>query len=201
MAPNRLCPRCGSLERYRALQYYLSTVVPAGGEPTVLLDVATKQCFRDYCEAHPSIRYVSSDLMTQGAMVFSDLTQMGLASGAFDVITCLHVLEHIPADFAAFREIGRLLKPAGFAIIVVPLRGERTDEDPDAPLEERQRRFGQFDHVRYYGMDIVARMKAAGLDVEVIDLFRDLPTSVLQRHGIHGDDRYFFRVSPRVTDQ
>jgi hypothetical protein len=61
-----------------------------------------------------------------------------------------------------------------------------TDEDPDAPVEERIRRFGQADHVRMYGADFEDRLAKAGLasyhlvprellDDRLIELFRLVP--------------------------
>jgi SAM-dependent methyltransferase len=194
-APNRLCPRCGSLERYRALYLYLKEHSGIVTQPTYVLDVATKPCFRMFCESLPNVKYVSSDLMTKGAMIFSDLTQMGMASASFDIITCMHVMEHIPNDVAAFGEIGRLLKPNGFAIVVVPLKRDKTFEDPDARPEDYERLYGQYDHVRYYGMDISDRMRGIGLKVEVIDLLQLYPKDILCRNALYGDDRYFFRLS------
>ena len=77
---------------------------------------------------------------------------------------CYHVLEHVPDDAAAMREIARVLSPRGLALLEVPIReGVATDEDPTAPPEECVRRFGQRDHVRWYGDDIDARFSAAGL--------------------------------------
>jgi SAM-dependent methyltransferase len=161
----------------------------------LVLDVASKPCFRKFCQSLPNVKYLSSDLMTEGAMLFSDLTRMGLASNSCDIITCLHVMEHIPDDRAALAEIRRLLKPDGFAVVAVPLRGDETFEDPDAKPEDYERLFGQFDHVRFYGMDIVKRMHAAGLVVETIDILRAFPRETLERHALYGDDRYFFRLS------
>jgi SAM-dependent methyltransferase len=194
-ASNRLCPRCGSLERYRALCLYLKDHSGIIKQPTRLLDVATKPCFRMFCESLPNVKYVSSDLMTAGAMILSDLTQMGMASERFDIITCLHVMEHIPNDIAAFGEMARLLKPDGIAIVAVPLRNEKTLEDPAARPEDYERLYGQYDHVRYYGMDIAERMRVVGLNVEVIDLLKLYPENILRRNALYGDDRYFFRLS------
>ncbi len=51
-------------------------------------------------------------------------------------------------------EIARVLAPTGVGLVQVPFRpGTVLDEDPSAPVEERVRRFGQADHVRYYGDD------------------------------------------------
>jgi ubiquinone/menaquinone biosynthesis C-methylase UbiE len=41
-------------------------------------------------------------------------------AGSIDVTICLEVLEHLPDDRAAIREIGRVLKPGGQLIISVP---------------------------------------------------------------------------------
>jgi SAM-dependent methyltransferase len=192
---NRLCPRCGSLERYRALLLYLKEHGKILTQPTSLLDIAPKRCFEDFCRSLSNVRYLSSDLMTENAMVFSDLTCMGMASNSFDIITCLHVMEHVPDDRAAYREVRRLLKPDGFAVIVVPLREDKTFEDPEARPEEYERLYGQYDHVRIYGMDIVERMQAAGLQVEVVDMYLVFNPERLQRYALKGHDRYFFRVS------
>jgi SAM-dependent methyltransferase len=63
------------------------------------------------------------------------------------------------------REIARVLRAGGLAIVQVPWRPSRpTEEDPAAEPEERIRRFGQADHVRYYGFDFEDRLRAAGLD-------------------------------------
>ena len=160
-----------------------------------MLDVATKPCFRRFCQSLPNVQYISSDLMTQGAMVFSDLTRMAMASAQFDLITCSHVMEHIPDDRAAFSEVRRLLKPDGFALVIVPIKGERTLEDPNLRPEDYERVYGQHDHVRIYGMDIVDRMKAANLHVDVIDLHNFFAPDAMRRYALSGDDRYFFRLS------
>jgi SAM-dependent methyltransferase len=49
-----------------------------------------------------------------------DATAMPFADGSFDVIIAAEVLEHIPADQAALREIARVLAPGGIAAVTVP---------------------------------------------------------------------------------
>ena len=66
----------------------------------------------------------------------------------------------------AIREMARVLKPGGMAIVQVPYRESvPTDEDPDASPEERIRRFGQIDHIRYYGSDFNDRLRNNGFAV------------------------------------
>ena len=48
----------------------------------------------------------------------------------FDVIYCSHVLEHVPDDRLAMGELRRVLKRAGWAVLLVPITAEQTIEDP-----------------------------------------------------------------------
>lgn len=195
-APNRLCPRCGSLERYRSLWLYLQQQGILRGDKSVkLLDIAPRPCFRNFCRQQTHITYISSDLNSPQAMVHSDLTCMAMADAAWDVIVCFHVLEHIPNDHAALTEIRRLLKPDGFALLMVPIKGETTFEDPTVPPERYEEVYGQDDHVRICGMDYEQRMVDSGLQVETIDIFTFFSSEILQRHALYGDDRYLFRVN------
>ncbi|MGE3818360.1 MAG: methyltransferase domain-containing protein [Isosphaeraceae bacterium] len=191
----RLCPSCGSLERYRAMFLYLREFGGLGERPLTLLEVAPKACFATRCGSLPGVRYLSTDLLSHDAAVLSDLTMFSFATGAIDVLVCSHVMEHVPDDVAAFKEIGRVLKPDGFALVMVPLIAGPTFEDPDAGPEDYERLYGQFDHVRSYGLDVVDRMAASGLVAKAIDLFETFDPSTLGRHGLLGDDRFLFRVS------
>jgi SAM-dependent methyltransferase len=49
-----------------------------------------------------------------------DATAMPFADGSFDVVIAAEVLEHIPADQAALREITRVLAPGGTVAVTVP---------------------------------------------------------------------------------
>jgi ubiquinone/menaquinone biosynthesis C-methylase UbiE len=87
-----------------------------------------------------------------------------------DIFICSHVLEHVADDRAAMRELYRVLSPAGFGIVMVPLvRGvEETQEDPAKSSEYlRWRYYGSGDHLRQYGKrDFVNRLQEAGFRVD-----------------------------------
>ena len=49
-----------------------------------------------------------------------DLTECPLPDATVDAVICLNVLEHIADDLAAMRQIARVLRPGGIAVIEVP---------------------------------------------------------------------------------
>lgn len=111
-------------------------------------------------------QYYTTDLSMPHISVRMDLTRMCFKSDVFDLIYCSNVLEHIEDDLSAMSELWKALSPGGLAIIQVPIKGETTYENPaiDTP-EDRERCFGQDDHVRYYGRDIKLRLAQVGFDV------------------------------------
>lgn len=165
--PDATCPRCDSLERHRFFAVLLGAIRPQLGEVGVLLDVApAPQARKRLLELEPR-SYVRLDLRpARGVDLRGSLTQLPIRDRCIDVVVCYHVLEHIVDDQAAIDELSRVLAADGVGIIQVPWRpGTVTDEDPDAPEDERIRRFGLADHVRYYGDDFEDRLVAGGLDV------------------------------------
>jgi len=111
-------------------------------------------------------------------------------------VLCSHVLEHVPDDQAAIAEIRRTLSPDGVALIQVPRRlAVATDEDPHATREERVARFGQADHVRYYGEDFEERLEAAGLRVLNTSFSRILPLPLLRLIGAANDEELWIATT------
>jgi len=119
-----------------------------------------------------------------------DLTAIDAPDQSFDVVLASHVLEHIPDDGCAMREIRRVLAPGGWAFLVVPFDPDRqvTYEDPSITTEEgRKAAFGQEDHVRWYaGEDFEKRLERAGFSVERVEV--DAPAErarfVLDGNGV-----------------
>ena len=112
----------------------------------------------------------------------------------FDLIYASHVMEHVPDDARVLANIFRALKPGGEAWLIVPL-WDRPTEDGSYAMSprEREKRFGQWDHVRQYGPDFADRIRAAGFDLEVIDA-AEIDADV--RHFYALDDRLFRARKP-----
>jgi len=166
--PDAVCPNCRSLERHRFLALLLEGLAPVVASARLALDIAPSRQTTAVFERLSPARYVRMDFDpdadNRAVDVQASMTEMPLREGSVDVAVCYHVLEHIPDDAAAIAELHRVLSDGGLALVQVPWRPHtETDEDPSAPTEERIRRFGQADHVRYYGRDFESRLERAGL--------------------------------------
>ena len=193
--PDALCWRCGAQERHRA-QWLLFERRPELLDDTrSLLHFSPAWCLRRRLAAVTGLRYVTTDFdPAQPADLRLDVTATGLPDGAFDAIICSHVLEHVPDDAAAMRELRRITAPGGFTLVMVPLALDRATTYEDASItapEDRRREFLQHDHVRLYAPDIADRLRAAGFAVEVVDIAIDLGPREARRHGLLASDRIF----------
>lgn len=166
------CPHCAAADRDRLYALYLRCILQRDEErPWRVLDIAPAPALSAFLRGQPNVRYRSADLMSPAADDKVDITNMALyADHSFDFIVCSHVLEHVPDDAAAIRELYRVLAPGGSAILMVPIltTASVTDEDPSVTdVNQRWIRFGQDDHVRMYCRnDFLRRLKAGGFHVK-----------------------------------
>lgn len=183
--PNARCPGCGSLERHRllwvAMEYlWKQNKLMSSGR---LLHFAPEQCLRR--KFGSSYDYVSVDMFTDNVQVKTDITALCFPDNTFDVIICNHVLEHVPADRAALAELYRVLKHGGWGSIQVPMEKGETREDLSiVDPEERERLYGQSDHVRQYGDDFRDRLREAGFEVLEFKKEDVLDTQALARLSV-----------------
>lgn len=164
------CPICGAIDRDL---FHLLVLDRVGhvfdGRPRKVLHIAPEAVIEARFRATPGVDYLSGDLMRPGVMAKVDICNMTFDDDTFDVAFCSHVLEHVPDDGAAMAEFARVLRPGGFALFAFPMGAAPTTEDPSlTDRKERIRRFGQIDHLRMYGPDVVDRFEAAGFDVTTV---------------------------------
>jgi ubiquinone/menaquinone biosynthesis C-methylase UbiE len=106
-------------------------------------------------------------------------------------VVCNHVLEHVPDDRAAMGELRRVLSPHGWAILQSPLDPRRAVTFEDFSVQdpaERERVFGQFDHVRVYGRDYVDRLATAGFRVEAVPFADQLGKQTTTRNALRREE-------------
>lgn len=192
------CPRCGSLMRHRGLLLYLRDVLrveSAGGD---VLHCAPEPALQVWLAGLPTVTYVSVDLDSPRATVHADITDLPFDDASFDLVLCSHVLEHVPDDRAAIGELFRVVRPGGVALIQVPPGPvEETYEDPAVtdPVE-RERRFGQYDHVRLCGPDYGLRIKAAGFEVVAEDYVERLDPETRAKFGLRAGEPFYVSSRP-----
>jgi SAM-dependent methyltransferase len=185
--PNAQCPGCGAVERHRLLWLYLRERTDLLSRPQRLLHVAPEEGFAERLRALPGLRYASADLASPLAGVRADVRHLPFGDGRFDALLCHHVLEHVPDDRAAMRELRRVLRPGGWAILQSPVRAKMAEtlEDPSVTdPRERERLYGQHDHVRQYGRDYGERLREAGFEVRAERFVDELPPERRARHGL-----------------
>jgi len=178
--PDAQCPQCGSLERDRLAYVMLKDRL---GPEQLTLHSSPEPSLQWWLKSI-STSYLSIDLEGTGAMRAMDLTALPLPDESHTLVYCSNVLEHIPDDAAAIREMRRVLKPGSHAVIIVPVQGNTTDEDLTVTDPgERHERYGQFDHVRFYGLDIADRLSAPGFRVTRLEASH-IDDDLVERHGL-----------------
>ncbi|MEP7351654.1 MAG: methyltransferase domain-containing protein [Acidobacteriota bacterium] len=193
---NARCGRCDAVERHRVMMLYLQNRTDLFTAKQKLLHFAPERIMREIFSATPTLQYVTTDYC-EPTDVHMDITSLAIPDNTFDAVICSHVLEHIPDDAKAMRELCRVLKPGGWAILQVPidLKRDHTYEDFTITTPaERRLHFGQEDHVRWYGSDYPQRLKTAGFDVTVDQFVPSLPAETIAKYGLlTSEDVYFCR--------
>jgi predicted SAM-dependent methyltransferase len=189
------CPICRSNTRSRLLLFYLERETDIFRRDTRLLHLAPEIGVGGVLSSADTIAYQPCDLHPEDyvfadGIVKMDATHIAFGDQTFDVALANHVLEHIEDDARAASELHRVLKPGGWAILQVPIamKLDETREDPRVTSpEERERVFGQRDHVRLYARDYRGRLESRGFAVELYD--------ASQRHGPEVVEQ--FMLNPR----
>ena len=173
-----LCPSCEASDRDRLYALYLGDYLKSLNRaelvdfgPSPPLSAFIRRLIKT---AGLNIHYRTADLLTDTADDRVDITDLrSYENDRFDSFICSHVLEHVPDDRKAMRELYRILKPGGKAILMVPiiLSLDRIEEDPSVTDEsERWRRFGQGDHIRLYSKSgFLERVREAGFRIHELN--------------------------------
>ena len=184
---NVLSPSTLSLERHRLLWIYLRDYTDFFTAAHKVLHFAPEQAFYKRFRKLDNISYTTTDLNSPLADVKADICDLPFEDESFDFILCNHVLEHIPDDDKALSELYRILRSGGTAILQIPqdLSREHTFEDDSiTDPAERARIFGQYDHVRVYGRDFFDKLRAAGFQVEEVDLTAELSKELVEKYRL-----------------
>ncbi len=188
------CPQCGSRERHRLMHLW---VHEGGGDRLAgkrILHFAPEKAVAERMRGNPS--YETADLHQPGVTHRVDITGTCLPDASYDVVIANHVLEHIDDDRAAMRELFRLLKPGGIAVLSVPLNASRHETYENPAIHGTAERFAHFsaeDHIRYYGLDFTDRLASVGFATSA---FR-LPPEDEVRYGLQRDEWLTVATKPK----
>jgi ubiquinone/menaquinone biosynthesis C-methylase UbiE len=123
-----------------------------------------------------------------------DITHLSFDDESFDVIICIHVMEHIVDHRTAMNELLRVLAKGGFAVIDVPIDASRRETYEDASIttpEARTRAFWQADHVRLYGQDFGEKLASVGFKVTADRYIQSLGGRRIRAHGLESKPIHF----------
>ena len=170
---NVRCPHCGSNHRTRLLYLFFELRTDIYRKKVRLLHISPNRHLAHVLRGKDNIDYLCGALFPDRIPAIPaekvDVTNMEFGDGQFDVVICNHVLEHVQEDANAMREIYRVLRPGGFAVLQVPLALDlqKTLEDRTI-VDGKQRKiaYGQKDHLRLYGLDYFEKLRNAGFRVE-----------------------------------
>ncbi|MBD3215520.1 MAG: methyltransferase domain-containing protein [Candidatus Lokiarchaeota archaeon] len=195
---NIRCPYCDSLERHRLLWLYLkyrTDLFEDNKSTRKVLHFSPTHIFQEKLTNFPQIEYFSADLEVSRADIQVDITRIPSKDNFFDVILCIHVLEHVPNDQQAMKELYRILKPGGWAIIQSPLN-EMLEKTLEASWisspRKRVKYFRHSNHVRIYGQDYKERLEKAGFKVKVDKFARDLKPAIIEKFVLIPSEEIFF---------
>jgi len=192
---NVRCPNCGSTARVRLLRLFFELRTDVLRTEKKVLHISPNRLLGSWLQSNRNIQYTCGALnpgeFKELGAIALDATRMSIDDGLFDIVLCNHVLEHVRDDAAAMREIHRVLKQDGYAIIQAPLALNlpRTIEDaPRSTPAQRKDSFGGSDHVRLYGLDYFDRLRKAGFRVVRDNPFQNSWASDLERHRLEKDE-------------
>ena len=183
---NALSPGTLSLERHRLLWIFLEKETDFFNTENKILHIAPEQCFyKSFKKNFES--YTTCDLNSPIAEIKADVCNLPFDENEFDFVLCNHVLEHVYDDEKAMKEIYRVLKHEGKAILQVPVDNalEKTIDGRDISDQNlRNKLFGQYDHLRLYGNDYYDKLIKVGFKVEKIDQTQKMDKSLIRKYGL-----------------
>lgn len=154
------CPRCHSNDRERHLFLYfkINNFEKIFYKKNILHFAPERHLQRLINTYKPSI-YIQCDLEPK----FENIKKINIESipfknRTFDLVIANHVLEHVENNILALKEIYRILKLDGYAVLQTPFSKILPSTFSDVKINTKYLKnyfYGQEDHVRVYGKDFI----------------------------------------------
>ena len=196
-----LCPKCHSTDRERLIYWYIAnkTNILNSQNSIKLLHIAPEKNLKKLFKNTNKIQYIDGDLNPLKAENQMDISDINFEDNYFDFIICNHVLEHVKDDKKAMSELFRVLKQGGEAVLQVPISKYNMYTFEDFSIttpEEREKSFGQKDHVRIYGKNLPKILENIGFKVNLYDIKKDLNIRDIEKYGINKEEILYISKKP-----
>jgi SAM-dependent methyltransferase len=156
------------MERHRLVWLFINRKIGLQNisKKQSLLHVAAEAVLEQKLRPLIGKKYLTADLYEQ-ADVRMDIADIQYPDQTFNIIIANHILEHVHDDIKAMRELFRVQKNDGWAVLLVPIADIAITHE-DKRITSKKGRFeayGQEDHVRKYGRDYIDRLRGVGYKV------------------------------------
>jgi SAM-dependent methyltransferase len=179
------CPQCLSHGRHRTLFSWLKNDFRLAEKTGSALVCAPEKTIAPLWQSSDSLRVVKLDIEpVRGIDVLADLQEIPFADDSYDIVWCHHVLEQIPDDRQALREIRRVLKPQSGTFIVSSAMMPRAET-----IEYGRADVNLFGNWRSYGQDFPGKLAANGFAVEKIEF--DISDEERAKFGVFADEKIY----------
>lgn len=117
------CPKCRWLERHRLQKLVIDKMrIIDFVKGKKIVHFAPEEFFEEIFKKVADV-YISADIQFGRAMIVADIRNVCFKDNIFSLVYASHVLEHCKKgdDIIAIREVYRVIKPGGIAILPVPI--------------------------------------------------------------------------------
>jgi len=200
--PERLgkCPHCGAKPRYRAVIWCLRRLLtPCLDDRARVLEVGASALSARYYPRPENLGGASYTVIDTRQMLHhellssphrflhGDITNNNLPSNHYDLVLCNNTLPYVFDYWRALREIRRVLKPTGIAML-----NTHWQAGPTLTAVEHRRRHPQLKAAYYaengdqwaFGEDFLQRVREAGFERQAWKPYHCLNEAYLVRNGL-----------------
>lgn len=192
---NALAPDSMSLERHRLMWLFMQEKTNFFNDNLKFLHIAPEYCFINLFKKMKNLDYVTADLISPWADIKMDVHKIPFKENTFDVVICNHVLEHVEDSHKVMTEFFRVMKPGGWGIFQVPIDTNNTETQEDKNVtdpKEREKLYGQKDHLRLFGLDFGKKLAAAGFKVTESNFINELSPDLVERYALPKGEIIYF---------
>lgn len=187
------CPICKANDRMRWVDYVISKFTNIYKNKCVVLHIAPEKSIEDKIRQNYKCKYITGDIQEGVADCCVNVEKMEFPDNYFDYIIINHVLEHVENERKAVGELSRCLKDGGTLIFSMPIcLDQETFEDPNiVSITDRERYYGQMDHVRLYGNDVIKRFNDMGINAVELCVKNILSKNKIKKLRLSEEDRIY----------